>query len=75
MVEEKIKAGEVYINDLYSPKYIFHIPGFQRPFSWEREHFERLFEDIGDALIANRDNFGKEIKQYEPYFGYLQKAV
>jgi uncharacterized protein with ParB-like and HNH nuclease domain len=68
MVEEKIKAGEVYLNDLYSPKYVFHIPGFQRPFSWEKEHFERLFEDVRDALIANKDNFGKELGQYEPYF-------
>jgi hypothetical protein len=68
MSEEKIKAGEVFVNDLFSPKYIFHIPGFQRPFSWDRDHFEKLFDDVEDALQSNRDNFGLNLDQYEPYF-------
>ena len=56
----KIEAKEVYLKDLFSEKYLFEIPDFQRQFAWERDNFEQLVDDLKDAL----DTFeGKE-----PYF-------
>jgi len=67
-MEEKIKAGEIYIKDLFSDKYLFEIPDFQRPFAWEKENFEQLFNDIKEALQANQENYGNKLDEYEPYF-------
>lgn len=67
MLEERIKAGEIYIKDLFGDKYLFEIPDFQRAFAWEKENFELLFSDIKDALQLNQEN-GKEFDDYEPYF-------
>jgi len=67
MVEERIKAGEIYIKDLFGDKYLFEIPNFQRAFAWEKENFEQLFSDIEDALQLNQEN-GKKFDEYEPYF-------
>jgi len=67
MLEERIKAGEIYIKDLFGDKYLFEIPNFQRAFAWEKENFELLFSDIKDALQLNQEN-GKKFDDYEPYF-------
>jgi len=67
MIEERIKAGEIYIKDLFGDKYLFEIPNFQRSFAWEKEKFEQLFSDIKDALQLNQEN-GKKFGEYEPYF-------
>lgn len=67
MVEERIKAGEIYIKDLFGDKYLFKIPNFQRSFAWEKEKFEQLFSDIKDALQLNQED-SKKFDKYEPYF-------
>lgn len=67
MIEERIKAGEIYVKDLFGDKYLFEIPNFQRAFAWEEENFEQLFSDIKDALQLNQEN-GKEFDEHEPYF-------
>jgi uncharacterized protein with ParB-like and HNH nuclease domain len=67
MLEERIKAGEIYIKDLFGDKYLFEIPNFQRAFAWEKENSELLFSDIKDALQLNQEN-GKKFDDYEPYF-------
>ena len=68
MNTEKIKAHEITLKDLFGDKYIFEIPNFQRPFTWEKENFEQLFTDIKDALDLNKENYGDKIEDYEPYF-------
>ena len=45
-----IEADDVFLKDLYGDKFLFDIPDFQRPFSWEEEHFAQLVDDIKDAL-------------------------
>ena len=65
--KEKIRASEVYVKNLFSNTYLFKIPNFQRAFSWEKENFELLFDDINDALELNQES-GKEFNEYEPYF-------
>lgn len=67
MIEGRIKAGEIYIKDLFGDKYLFEVPNFQRSFAWEKENFELLFSDIKDALQLNQEN-GKKFDDYEPYF-------
>jgi uncharacterized protein with ParB-like and HNH nuclease domain len=60
-----IEAHDVFLKDLFGDKFLFDIPDFQRPFSWEEEHFAQLVDDIKDAL----DNGGSvEFAQQEPYF-------
>jgi len=60
-----IEADDVFLKDLFGDKFLFDIPDFQRPFSWEEEHFAQLVDDIKDAL----DNGGLiEFPQQEPYF-------
>jgi hypothetical protein len=57
---ESITASEIYLKDLFSEKYLFEIPYFQRQFAWNEENFEQLVDDIKDGLKA----FGES----EPYF-------
>jgi len=64
---EKIEARHLYIKNLFSNKYLFNIPVFQRPFSWEEENFEQLFSDIKDALLINNETHN-DLSNYESYF-------
>ncbi|MCY9658484.1 DUF262 domain-containing HNH endonuclease family protein [Paenibacillus chondroitinus] len=50
MIDGKIEAKEILLKDLFSAKFLFQIPGYQRPFSWEKDNFDQLFEDIKDAM-------------------------
>lgn len=63
-----IDAKEIYNNDLFSEKFLFEIPPFQRPFSWTNENFDQLFEDLNDAITNNQSSFDEKVKEYEPYF-------
>jgi len=49
-MKKSIEAKEVEISKLFSPDYIFEIPIYQRPLSWNSENFNQLFEDIEDAI-------------------------
>ncbi|MCD1258298.1 DUF262 domain-containing protein [Paenibacillus athensensis] len=50
MIDGKIEAKEILLKDLLSAKFLFQIPGYQRPFSWEKDNFDQLFEDIKEAM-------------------------
>lgn len=63
-----IDAEEIYIKNLFSEKYLFQIPNFQRPFSWTVENFDQLFEDLKDAKNNNQEIFADDVQEYEPYF-------
>ncbi|MDQ7831498.1 MAG: DUF262 domain-containing protein, partial [Desulfovibrionaceae bacterium] len=41
---EAIQATPQTIQEIFSK--IYHIPEYQRPYSWEREHCEKLWEDL-----------------------------
>ena len=68
MRAKEILAHEIYVKHLFSDKFLFEIPNFQRPFAWEKENFEQLFSDIKDALQTNLETFGNKIDDYESYF-------
>jgi len=73
-----ISAEELTLKKVFSEDYFYKIPEFQRPFSWEKENFEQLIEDLIDAYQANlpdqpglnseQQNILSEIKSFEPYF-------
>ena len=45
-----IKAEEQSLGFIFSKNYLFVIPKFQRPFSWAKDNFERLFMDIYESM-------------------------
>jgi uncharacterized protein with ParB-like and HNH nuclease domain len=49
-----IKAEPYLLKDIFSDKFLFNIPLFQRPFSWSEEHFEKLFTDIHDSMVESK---------------------
>jgi len=53
----EIEAKEVTVGKLYSPDFMFKIPIYQRPLSWEKDNFDQLFEDIFDAMSSNEKQY------------------
>lgn len=43
---ESIKAGEKNLADVFCDKYVFHIPPYQRPYSWGKEQVDGLIDDL-----------------------------
>lgn len=68
MFTEKIKAKEYYVKDLFSDKFLFSIPDYQRAYSWTRENLKQLINDIEDSIDINNDQHGQAFENYEPYF-------
>lgn len=57
MLERIIKAEEAPLADLFSDKFIFEIPIFQRPLSWSEDNFEKLIDDIKDSMELGVGHF------------------
>lgn len=64
---EKIEAKHIYIKNLFDNDYLFRIPEFQRPFSWEEENIEKLFDDIKTSMETDLEKYGN-LDDFEPYF-------
>jgi hypothetical protein len=47
--ERKLESGIKSLGQLFAPEKFYEIPYFQRPFSWDEEHFRELVEDLRDA--------------------------
>ena len=58
----KIHGGERAIKDVFSNDYVFHIPPYQRQYSWTTEQVEELIDDL---LAASR---ASDPKDPSPYF-------
>lgn len=56
---KQLEAHEFPLSDVFSAKYAFRIPNYQRPYAWEPEHAEQLLTDLADFLDEKDD---------EPYF-------
>jgi len=67
MISERIiEAKEVPLATLFSEEFIFEIPIFQRPLSWDKDKFEQLIEDIKDSLSLEEGHFlGSIILQHK----------
>ena len=59
-----LTAHEFPISDIFSDKYVFSIPSYQRPYSWKNEQAQDLFDDL---ISHMRDRPGK-IEDAPPYF-------
>jgi uncharacterized protein with ParB-like and HNH nuclease domain len=47
---------------------LFEVPDYQRPFVWEKENFEQLFDDIKSEIDKNQSRYYNDFTSYEPYF-------
>ena len=59
----EIKAGDVKLDTVFSDNYIFDIPLYQRPYSWEVENVQALLEDLTAAMARSN-----EAPEPVPYF-------
>ena len=50
---ERIEAREKQIADVFSDKYAFTIPPYQRPYAWEIQQANELLDDLLDAMGPN----------------------
>ena len=46
----------IKLRQLFHPRFLYSIPIYQRPFSWEEEHSTQLFDDIVDAMGDEEGN-------------------
>lgn len=53
----EIEAKEVTVGKLFSPDFVFRIPIYQRPLSWEKDHYEQLFDDVLDSHNNNERQY------------------
>jgi len=44
----KITGKEYRISDIFTSEFEYHIPSYQRPYAWEKEQAETLFDDLFD---------------------------
>ena len=57
-MEDTFTAKAINITTLFgSPDSLFQIPEYQRPYSWEDEHVETLWEDIYNTCIESKPNY------------------
>ncbi|NVJ67102.1 MAG: DUF262 domain-containing protein [Gammaproteobacteria bacterium] len=56
MSKNLLNTSTVTLDDLLSASKIYHVPPYQRDYSWSEEHWEDLWEDIV-ALIENNETF------------------
>lgn len=57
-MEEPFKPLSLSIKELFgNADSLYKIPQYQRPYKWEDEQIEKLWEDIFDAYENNEDNY------------------
>ncbi len=63
----EINSEKIKIGDIFSDRFQFKIPDFQRPLSWKKDNFEKLFEDIFSAFNEKQEEYflGSIILQQE----------
>ena len=58
-----ISAEKLVVKDIFCDDYLFTIPNYQRPYSWEEEHCTQLLDDLHS--FAFRDD---DFDELPPYF-------
>lgn len=58
-----ISANNLVIKDIFCDDYIFTIPNYQRPYSWEEEHCTQLLDDFHTFAFKKT-----EFNELPPYF-------
>ncbi|MFH1447441.1 MAG: DUF262 domain-containing HNH endonuclease family protein [Candidatus Micrarchaeota archaeon] len=57
MTDNEISAREIAVGDLFKDNFLFSIPIYQRPFSWDTQNFEKLIEDIFQASEMEKSQY------------------
>lgn len=58
-----ISAEKLVVKDIFCDDYLFTIPNYQRPYSWEEEHCTQLLDDL-HTFAFREDDFD----ELPPYF-------
>ena len=58
-----ISAEKLVVKDIFCDDYLFTIPNYQRPYSWEEEHCSQLLDDLHTFAFRN-----EEFDDLPPYF-------
>ncbi|MBZ0257665.1 DUF262 domain-containing protein [bacterium] len=45
----EINGAKIALHKLFDNEFFFIIPEYQRPYSWQKEHCQQLFDDIYDS--------------------------
>ena len=62
MSDKKIFGGDFKVGEIFSKKFDFFIPGYQRPYAWTDEESGQLFDDLYGFFRSS------EGMRKEPYF-------
>lgn len=57
-------ASDYKLREVFSDKFVFKIPPYQRPYSWTRDEAAELVDDLKAAL----ENSDDDIENLDPYF-------
>lgn len=58
-----ISAEKLVVKDIFCDDYLFTIPNYQRPYSWEEEHCTQLLDDLHSFAFK-----GEDFNDLPPYF-------
>lgn len=58
-----ITAEKLVVKDIFCDDYLFTIPNYQRPYSWEEEHCTQLLDDLHSFAFK-----GDDFNDLPPYF-------
>ena len=61
---QTLVAHEQPIQKIFSDDYVFHIPDYQRPYSWTTEQARELIDDLLTYVEANPG----QVSEMPPYF-------
>ncbi|SIR93097.1 Protein of unknown function [Moraxella cuniculi DSM 21768] len=50
-----IQGEAFYLSGIFSSKFQYEIPDYQRPYSWEEEHIKQLFDDLYEFYQRKTD--------------------
>jgi uncharacterized protein with ParB-like and HNH nuclease domain len=56
-VDKEIEAHDTDLGSIFSDKFSFKVPLYQRPFSWTSEQFQQLLDDLIDASNNPSDQY------------------
>jgi len=62
MTRIQIKGGEHPVGKIFGKEFLFRIPLYQRPYAWQRDQAEELFDDLL-GFVGNHP-----VDQWNPYF-------
>ena len=57
-MSNRITGKEYALKDIFSQQFDYHMPPYQRPYSWSEEECETLFDDLYDFYqMEQTDNY------------------